>query len=89
MCSYYAPYRQEKCRYVQEIQKGLCRPCVLCTCVIGGPVVNFLFIWPIPEVATSEAALNENQKSISQIQIDVPVYQHHALRKKIYPLAAA
>ena len=65
----------EKYRYVQELQKGLCRPCVLCTCSIGGPVSNYLFVWPIPKHATMEAALSENQNIISQIQADVLV--HH------------
>lgn len=32
----YAPSDpREKYHYVQELQKGLCRPCVLCTCSIG------------------------------------------------------
>ena len=80
----YAPSDpREKYRYVQELQKGLCRPCVLCTCSIGGPVGNYLFIWPIPKHVTMEAALSENQKVISQIQADVPAYHHRALRKKL------
>ena len=40
-CSLYAPSdRWKKYRYVQELQKGLFHPCVLCTCSIGGPVGN-------------------------------------------------
>ncbi len=80
----YAPSdRREKYRYVQELQKGLCRPCVLCTCSIGGPVGNYLFIWPLPEHVTLEASLSENHKVISQIQANVPHYHHRALRKKL------
>ena len=80
----YAPSdRREKYRYVQELQKGLCRPCVLCTCSIGGPVGNYLFVWPLPEHVTLEASLCENQKVISQIQADVPQYHHRALKKKL------
>ena len=61
----YAPSDlQEKYRYVQELQKALCRPCVLCT-FHWGPVGNYLFIWPIPKHVTMEAALSENQKVIS------------------------
>ena len=80
----YAPSdRREKYRYIQELQKGLCRPCVLCTCSIGGPVGNYLFVWPLPEHVTLEGALNENQRIISQIQENVPQYHHRALRKKL------
>ena len=80
----YAPSdRREKYRYVQELQKALCRPCVLCTCSIGGPVGNYLFVWPLPEHVTLEASLCENQKLISQIQADVPQYHHRALKKKL------
>ena len=68
---------------MQELRKGLCRPCVLCTYSIGGPVGNYLFVWPIPEHVTLEAALSENQKVISQIQSDVPVYHCRELRKKL------
>ena len=75
--------RQEKYLYVQELRKGLCRPCVLCTYSIGGPVGNYLSVWPIPEHVTLEAALSENPKVISQIQSDVPVYHRRELRKKL------
>ena len=68
---------------MQELQKGLCRPCVLCTCSIGGPVGNYLFVWPLPEHVTLEASLSENQKVISQIRANVPIYHHLALRKLI------
>ena len=38
----YAPCdRQERYRYVQELQKGLSRPCVLCIVSIGGPAGMF------------------------------------------------
>ena len=57
--------RQEKYRYKQELQNGLCRPCVLCTCSIGGPVGNYLLV--LPEHVTLEVALSENQKVLSQI----------------------
>lgn len=56
---------------------------MLCTCSVGGPVGNYLFIWPIQDHVTLEAALKENQKVISQIQSDVPVYHRRALRKKL------
>ena len=76
--------RQEKYLYVQELRKGLCRSCVLCTNSIGGPVGNYLFVWPIPEHVTLEAALSENQKVISQIQSDVPVYHRRKEEKETY-----
>ena len=66
-----------------ELQKGLCCPCGLCTCSIGGSVGNYLFVWPLPEHITLEASLSENQKVISQIQAIVPIYHHQALRKKL------
>ena len=75
--------RREKYRYVQELRKGLSRPCVLCTCSIGGPVGNYLFVWPLQSHITLEAALHENQKVISKIQADVPTYHNRALRKKL------
>ena len=74
---------REKYRCIQDLRRGLRRPCVLCTCSVGGPVGNYLFIWPIQDHVTLEAALNENQKIISQIQSDVPVYHRRTLRKKL------
>ena len=73
----------EKYRCIQDLRRGLRRPCVLCTCSVGGPVGNYLFIWPIQDHVTLEAGLNENQKIISQIQSDVPVYHRRTLRKKL------
>ena len=38
----YAPSdRCEKYLYVQQLRLGLCRPCVLCTYSIGGPVGKY------------------------------------------------
>ena len=79
----YAPDQREKYRYVQELQKGLCRSCVLRTCSIRGPVGNYLFVWPLPEHVTMDVSLTENQRVISQIQANVPLYHHRALRKKL------
>ena len=44
---------------------------------------NCLFIWPLPEQVTLEAALSENQKIVMKIQNDVPVYHRRALRNKL------
>ena len=80
----YAPSDwHKKYEYVQELQNGLTCPCVLCTCSVGGPIGNYLFVWPLPPHITLEAALVENQKVISQIQSSVPVYHHRALRNKL------
>ena len=61
----------------------MCCPCVLCTCSIGGPVGNYLFVWPLPAHVTLEAALSKNQRVISQIQSDVPVYHRRELRRRL------
>ena len=44
---------------------------------------NYLFVWPIKEHVTLETALNENQKIITQIHSDVPVFHRRVLRKKL------
>ena len=75
--------RRERYYFVQELRKGLSRPCVLCTCSIGGPVGNHLFLWPLPDHVTMEAALNENQKVITLIQKDTPVFHRRAFRRKL------
>ena len=74
---------RKKYEYVQELRNGLTCPCVLCTCSVGGPIGNYLFVWPLPPQVTLEAALVENQKVISQIQSSVPVYYRRALRNKL------
>ena len=66
--------RRERYHYVQELKKELSRPCVFCTCSIGGPISNYLFLWSLPDHVTMEAALHENQKVITQIQNDAPIY---------------
>ena len=75
--------RRERYFYIQELKRGLSHPCVLCTCSIGGPIGNYLFLWPLPAYVTMEAALNENQKVIAQIQKDVPTYHRRAFRRKL------
>ena len=40
---------REKYHCIQDLRRGLRRPCVLCTCSVGGPVGNYLFIWPIQD----------------------------------------
>ena len=75
--------RRERYHYVQELKKGLSRPSVLCTCSIGGPIGNYLFLEPLPDRVTMEAALHENQKIITQIQNDVPIYHRRAFRRQL------
>ena len=48
-----------------------------------GPIENYLFLWPLPEHVTLEAALNENQKVVTQIKNEVPVYHRRVLRNKL------
>ena len=40
-------------------------------------------VWPLPEHVTLEAALSENQRVISQIQSDVPVYHRCDMRRRL------
>ena len=75
--------RRQRYLYINELKKGLSCPCVLCTYSIGGPIENYLFLWPLPEHVTLEAALNENQRVVTQIKNEVPVYHRQVLRNKL------
>ena len=74
--------RKKRYRFIQDLQKGLCKR-VLCTYSVGGPVGNYHFIWLLPDEVTLEASLHENQKIIDKIKADVPTYHNRALRKHL------
>ena len=40
------------------------------------------FLWPIPDRASLESMLSENQSIIATIQTAVPTYHHRALRRQ-------
>ena len=83
----YAPSdRKKRYKFIQDLNQGLVKQCVLCTYSIGGPVGNYHFVWQLPDKVSMEAALCENQKLIANIQSAAPTYHHRALRQHLIPL---
>ena len=77
----FAPTERRICyHYIQELQKGLLRPAVLCTYTVGSSIGNYHFIWAILEHVTLEAALNENARLLEEIKSQVPVFHRRALK---------
>lgn len=57
--------------------------CVLCTYSVGGPLGNYQSVWPLPEALTLGDSSQGNQKLITEIQENVPVYHNHVFRKTL------
>jgi hypothetical protein len=80
----YAPVdRKKRYLFIQDLYQGLSKRCALCTYSVGGPMGNYHFLWPIPDGASLESMLNENQSVIAAIQTAAPTYHHRALRQHL------
>ena len=54
----YAPSdRKKRYKFIQDLNQGLVKQCVLCTYSIGGPMGNYHFLWQLPDKVSMEAAL--------------------------------
>ena len=72
----FAPADRRICyHYIKELHKGLSRPAVLCTYMVGSSIGNYHFVRAIPEHVTLEAA-----RMRMCIRSQVPVFHRRALK---------
>ena len=74
--------RRERYAYIRQLERGLSVRCVMITRSFGSNIGNYRFIWKIPEHVTLENALTENQRVVSKILQDLPMYHTRCMRRE-------
>ena len=73
--------RKKRYRFIQDLQKGLCKR-VLCTYSVGGPVGNYHFIWLLPAWSYCITAWES-------VKADIPTYHNRVWESISFPNLAA
>ena len=67
---------------MKELEKGLTVPSMLYTYSCKGSVLNHNFLWRLPNSFSPEESLSLNQKVISKLTEDMPVFHTRAMRQE-------
>lgn len=71
--------RQERYRYMAELESGLPTKCVLLTYSVGGNITDYHFLWKTKN--TEEETLLHSNKLLAEIKKEMPVFHPRALKR--------
>ena len=64
------------------LEKGVSVPTMLYTYTPRGSVLHQIFLWRVPDNFSIQDSLSLNQKVVSKLNDDMPVYHTRAMRKE-------
>ena len=64
------------------LEKGISVPTVLYTYTPGGSVLNQSFLWRVPDNFSVQDSLSLNQRVVSKLNDDMPIYHTRAMRQE-------
>ena len=70
------------CRYLKTLENGISVPVMIYTYTPGGSVINQVFVWRVPDSFAIQASLSVNQKVISKLNNEMPIYHTRAMRQE-------